>query len=66
MRVDNGASAAAPGLQEQADVTFTVSYRDWVDVVGGRTDPVRLMARGRLRPKGSLRSLLMMRRLFPQ
>jgi ribonucleotide reductase beta subunit family protein with ferritin-like domain/putative sterol carrier protein len=66
LRVDNGSSAAAPGLQAQADVTFKVSYRDWVDVIGGRTDPMRLMARGRLRPKGSLRALLMMRRLFPQ
>jgi hypothetical protein len=34
-------------------------------VVGGRTDPLRLMARGKLRPKGSVRSLLLMRRLFP-
>jgi ribonucleotide reductase beta subunit family protein with ferritin-like domain/putative sterol carrier protein len=66
LRVDNGSTAAAPGLRPQADVTFKVSYGDWVDVVGGRTDPMRLMARGRLRPKGSPRSLLRMRRLFPQ
>ena len=66
LRVDNGSSAAVQGLQPDADVTFRVAYRDWVDVVGGRTDPLRLMARGKLRPKGSLRSLLMMRRLFAQ
>jgi putative sterol carrier protein/1,2-phenylacetyl-CoA epoxidase catalytic subunit len=66
LRVDNGDSAAAPGLQADADVTLRVAYRDWVDVVGGRTDPVRLMARGKLRPKGSLRSLLLMRKLFAQ
>jgi ribonucleotide reductase beta subunit family protein with ferritin-like domain/putative sterol carrier protein len=66
LRVDNGSSAAGPGLQPDADVTFRVAYKDWVDVVGGRTDPLRLMARGKLRPKGSVRSLLVMRRLFPQ
>ena len=66
LRVDNGSSAAAPGLDPHADVTFRVAYRDWVDVVGGRTDPLRLMARGRLRPRGSVRALLSMRRLFAQ
>jgi ribonucleotide reductase beta subunit family protein with ferritin-like domain len=66
LRVDNGSSAAGPGLEADADLTFRVSYRDWVDVIGGRTDPMRLMARGRLRPKGSLRTLMLTRRLFPQ
>ena len=66
VRVDNGSSAAAPGRAPDPDVTLRMGYQDWVDVVGGRADPLRLMARGRLRPKGSLRSLLLFGRLFPR
>jgi len=65
LRVDNGATRAEPGVAADADLTLKVSYRDWVDVIGRRADPLRLMATGRLRPKGSLRTLVLMRRLFP-
>ena len=65
LRVDNGSTRAEPGLTADADLTLRCSYRDWVDVVGRRSHPMRLMATGRLRPKGSLRTLLLMRRLFP-
>ena len=66
LRVDNGASAAAPGRAPDPDVTFRVRYDDWVDVVGGRADARRLLATARLRPRGSLRSLWSTRNLFPR
>jgi hypothetical protein len=64
VRIDNGSTSAAPGLSPDADLTLRCRYDDWVDVIGGRTDPLRLLASGRLRPRGSLRLLLRMRRIF--
>jgi putative sterol carrier protein len=66
LRIDNGSTAAAPGKAAGADLTFRCRYRDWVDVMGGRADPRLLMLRGRLRPRGSLRTLARLPRLFPQ
>ena len=66
LRVDNGSTAAQAGRAGDADVTLRCRWEDWVDVMGGRTDPLRLMARGRLRPRGSLRSLMLLPRLFPR
>jgi hypothetical protein len=39
-------------------------FEDWVDVVAQRSDPRIAIATGKLRPKGSLRSLWRMRKLF--
>ena len=57
LRLDNGSTAVTPGLLEAPDITFKARYEDFVDVVGGRLDPRRAMATGRLRPRGSLRTL---------
>jgi hypothetical protein len=64
LRLDNGATAVSPGVAEQVDITVRVRYEDFVDVVGGRLDPRRALATGRLRPHGSLRTLWSVRRLF--
>ena len=57
LRLDNGSTAVAPGRVEAPDIVFRARYEDFVDVVGGRLDPRRAMATGRLRPRGSLRTL---------
>jgi alkyl sulfatase BDS1-like metallo-beta-lactamase superfamily hydrolase len=64
VRIDNGSTAARPGLDPAADVTLRCRYEDWVDVVAGRRDPRRLLLTGRLRPRGSLGVLRRMPRLF--
>jgi hypothetical protein len=46
-------------------VRFECSFQDWVDVVGDRKDPRKLMVRGRFRPRGDYRWLLRSRRMFP-
>ena len=66
VRVDNGSTAAVPGRAAKADVTLRCSYDDFVDVLAGRADPQKLFLRGRLRPRGSLRSLWAARNLFPR
>ena len=64
MRVADGSSAVAPGFVEDADVTFSVRYDDFVDVFAGRSDARRAMLRGKLRPSGSVKALWSTRRLF--
>ena len=64
MRVDNGSTSVSAGRVESPDIVFRARYEDFVDVVGGRLDPRRAMATGRLRLRGSLRTLWSTRRLF--
>ena len=64
--VSNGATHAQPGLAASARLTLRSSFEDFVDVAAGRKDPRRLVARGRLRPRGDLRWLWRSRRMFPK
>ena len=65
LNVANGSTEAVQGRHASPDVTLRCRYDDWVDVLGSRADPRRLMVTGRLRPRGKLRALWSMRRLFP-
>ncbi len=53
------------GRAATPDLTLRCSYDDWVDVMAGREDPRKLMLTRRLRPRGSLRVLARMSRIFP-
>ena len=55
--VDNGATAAAPGRAPHVDLELQCRFDDWVDVVAGRLDPRKAVATGRLRPRGTPRTL---------
>jgi hypothetical protein len=66
MTVDNGSSSVAEGPAQRPDVRLALSYQDWVDLVGERTDPLRLLARGRLRPRGNPLALRKLARAFPR
>jgi 1,2-phenylacetyl-CoA epoxidase catalytic subunit len=66
LRVDNGSTAAAPGLATDADVTIASSWEDWIGVSMKGRDPRRAMLRRRIRPRGSLRNLRRMQRVFPR
>jgi ribonucleotide reductase small subunit/SCP-2 sterol transfer family protein len=64
--VANGDMHASPGRADHARVTIRCRYEDWADLVGGRENPFRLAARGRLRPGGDLRWLWRARNMFPR
>lgn len=64
LRIANGATAAERGHVPDADLTFRCTVEDWVDVAAGRVDPRRALARRRLRPRGDLRLLLRMQKIF--
>jgi putative sterol carrier protein len=66
IRIDNGSTEAVQGRLEAPDVTLRCRYEDWVDVSAGREDPRRLLLTGRLRPKGRIKSLWRLQKVFPR
>ncbi|MEA2439082.1 MAG: ribonucleoside-diphosphate reductase beta chain [Thermoleophilaceae bacterium] len=62
--IDNGSTRAEKGRLENADLVLRCGFEDWVDVVAQRQDPRMAIATGKLRPKGSLRNVWRMRKLF--
>jgi hypothetical protein len=64
LRVDNGATAVAPGRAPQVDLEVRCGYETWVDIIAGRLDPARALATGRLRPRGTPRALWRARGIF--
>jgi hypothetical protein len=57
-------SRAVAGRPSNPDLTLRCRFADWADVSAGRADPRALMLRGRLRPRGSVRVLLALPRVF--
>jgi ribonucleotide reductase beta subunit family protein with ferritin-like domain len=66
LTVDNGSSTVAEGAAVKPDLRLQLSYQDWIDLVGERADPVRLLARGRLRPRGNPLALRKLAKVFPR
>jgi 1,2-phenylacetyl-CoA epoxidase catalytic subunit len=66
LRIDNGSTEVVQGRAPAPDVTLTSRFEDFVDITAGRVDPRLAMLKGKLRPKGSVKALLRMQRLFPR
>ena len=64
--VDNGSTRVEAGRAATPTVTFECRFEDWADVFAGRTHPLRLAARRRLRPRGDFRWLWQARHMFPR
>jgi hypothetical protein len=64
LRIDNGATRTEKGRHDDPDLTFRCAFEDWVDITAGRQDARLAMLTGKLRPKGSVRLLMRMPRLF--
>jgi ribonucleotide reductase beta subunit family protein with ferritin-like domain len=64
LTLQNGATSATQGRAAKPDLTLRCRFADWIDVVGGRADPARLLLRRRLRPSGDPRVLLRLPRIF--
>ena len=65
VRIDNGSSAAIRGEAPKPDVTIESTWRDWIDVSVHNADMRRAMLKRRVRPRGSLRTLWRLQRVFP-
>ena len=66
LTVDNGSAEVAQGPASKPDLRLRLAYQDWVDIVGERLDPLRLAARGKLRPRGKPTALAKLARVFPR
>ena len=64
--VANGSTSARRGRAEDPRLRLRSRFEDFVDVVARRKDPRRLVATGRLRPRGDLRWLWKSREIFPR
>jgi hypothetical protein len=60
----DGASAARQGHAPAADLRLRMSLQDWADITAGRADARKLLLTRRLRPKGDLRLLAKLAKLF--
>jgi hypothetical protein len=65
VRIDNGSTAAHPGLAPSPDLTVESSWQDWIEMSTKGADARRLLLRRRIRPHGSLRNLLRSAKVFP-
>lgn len=66
LRIDNGSSAAQPGVAPDADLTLESTWSDWISVTNHGGDPRLAMLKRKIRPSGSMRQLLRMQRIFPR
>jgi alkyl sulfatase BDS1-like metallo-beta-lactamase superfamily hydrolase len=65
MVVDNGSTRAEPGEAPNPTVTFETSWADWVLSTRPGASPVRSILARKIRPRGKVRELIRMRRVFP-
>jgi ribonucleotide reductase beta subunit family protein with ferritin-like domain/putative sterol carrier protein len=63
--IDNGSTSAQRGTAPNPDVTLSTSWADWVEIATRGHDARRAMLRGRLRPRGSIRQLARLPKIFP-
>ncbi|HEY1286582.1 MAG TPA: ribonucleotide-diphosphate reductase subunit beta [Solirubrobacterales bacterium] len=62
--IDNGSTRAEPGEAPNPTVTFETSWADWLATTGPEGSPLKAMLKRRIRPRGSLRELARMRKVF--
>ena len=65
VRIDNGSTSSSPGLADDADLTLRTTWADWVDVSIRGQSAQRAILRRKLKPRGSLRQLARMQKIFP-
>lgn len=63
--IDNGTTRAEPGIATNPTVTLDTTWPEWISVTTREEDILRLIAKRRVRPRGPLRELIRMRRVFP-
>jgi hypothetical protein len=62
--IDNGSTRAERGLAPDADLTLESSWADWIEISMRGESPAKAMLQRKLRPRGSLRQLARMGRIW--
>jgi putative sterol carrier protein len=63
--IDNGSTHAEPGEAPNPDLVLEASWGDFIATGKPDANPLKMVLTRRLRPRGSLRELARMRRVFP-
>jgi hypothetical protein len=63
--IDNGSTRAEPGEAPNPSLTLEASWADFIATGKPDSNPLKMVLRRRLRPRGSLRELARMRKVFP-
>ena len=66
LTIDNGATRSEQGEAPDPDVTLESSWGDWINVTTHGGDPRKAMLQRKIRPRGSLRQLWRMQKIFPR
>ena len=64
LRIDNGSTRAEPGEAANPDIVFESSWADWVAAGKPDANQLKMILQRRLRPRGSIRELARMRKVF--
>jgi len=62
--IDNGSTRTEPGEAPDPDVVFETSWSDWVAFGKPDAKPLKMMLQRKVRPRGSIRELARMRKVF--
>jgi Ribonucleotide reductase, small chain/SCP-2 sterol transfer family len=62
--IDNGSTRAEPGLATDPAVTIETTWADWLASTKPDAKPLKLLLSRKIRPKGSIRELARMRKVF--
>ena len=65
LTIDNGSTRAEPGEAPSPTVTIETSWADWVASGKPDANPLKMMLQRRIRPRGPIRELARMRKVFP-
>jgi|SRR5579863_1566822 len=65
-KIVNGQGELIPGGVEKADVTFTVSDKDWLAIGEGKIDPMNAFMTGKLKVSGDMMLGMKTPTLFPR
>jgi putative sterol carrier protein len=63
--IDNGSTRAEPGEAPNPTLTLETSWADFVAIGKPEAKPLQMMLQRRLRPRGKLREIARMRKVFP-
>jgi hypothetical protein len=63
--IDNGSTRAEPGEAPSPNIVLETSWADWIASTKPDANPLKMMLQRRIRPRGNLRELARMRKVFP-
>ena len=62
--IDNGSTRAEPGEAPNPTLTIETSWADWIASGKPDANPLKMLLQRRIRPRGSIRELARLRKVF--